>query len=852
MDFRSFQTRAAEALKRGSSVLLHAPTGIGKSVGSALGFTQALPKNPADTPRNPLLGTRLLHVLPMRALASSVAKDIAGLLEQQGFGEMYRPAIHHGQQQESEIFAERVGVTTIDQYLAGFAGAPLSFSSRSGHAVAGAVVASYSVFDEVHLLGPERGLPLLYAVLQQRRRWGLLSTVMTATLPKSVRDFLVEQVGLEPVELTYADIQARDGWREVTLSLEEIEEPAERVLEEFKAHGRVIAFVNTVEAAIELYRQLQAKLGPEDGELFLVHSNFAPSHRKALEERLLEVFGRGSTARAVCVLTQVGEAGINISAPVVLSELAPIDSLIQRAGRCARFDTQPEGRFVVYRPRRERSHTPYSEDLVKRTEVALHNRGDGFRLDWTAENELVDEVLDAYYAHFIRGETVSRKDAEIKKAKKGERGELPQPAPKTKSITIADALGLLDQTFHSRSADVLEGTLREINNVQVVVVSEPPRNAAGAEIVGAEGTENLSEFERYLDQQNRLKPYQRDTLESIPVSYGRFARRLEEQDLWELKLVKEEEHDKPLYVLQRAERVRSNRTYLLTQADAGYSPTVGLSFGEVDYVEPVHGLITPVVPRDGEQDQPPKHNFQSWREHCSRVYRAVDAMLKSKYLAWILHIAKQMQARGVLESAEQFAQTLESMIRLAALLHDVGKLSRGWQREIGWREGTGEEFWAKSKEGVEVGELPPHAFHALPVLRYLFRKLGVVDEQGKVDRLAELIALAAARHHSLGNPDGTLQWPPFELHAGVLEEIRQLLQDELGEDSEPIRALITPELFDHINDDSTYKLEKGKHTYVLDTPSPSEDYYPFYVLANRMIKVGDWEASGEREVELCR
>jgi len=816
-------------------------------VGSALGFTQALPASPAAPARDALLGTRLLHVLPMRALTNSVAKDIAKLLERQGFGEVYRPAIHHGQQQESEIFAERVGVTTIDQYLAGFAGAPLSFSSRSGHAVAGAIVASYSVFDEVHLLGPERGLPLLYAVLQQRKRWGLLSTVMTATLPKSVREFLVEQVGLEAVELSSADVQARDGWRRVTLSLEEVEQPAERVLEEFKAHGRVIAFVNTVDAAVELYRRLQPRLGPE--ELFLAHSNFAPSHRKAVEERLLEVFGRGSTARAVCVLTQVGEAGINISAPVVLSELAPVDSLIQRAGRCARFDTQPEGRFVVYRPRRERNHIPYGEDLVRRTEAALHNRGDSFRLDWTAENELVDEVLDAYYAHFIRGENVSRRDAEIKKARKGERVELPQPAPKTKSITIADALGLLDQTFHSRSADVLEGTLREINNVQVVVVSEPPRNVAGTEVVGGEGGENLSEFERYLAQQNLLKPYQRDTLESIPVSYGRFARRLEEQDLWELKLVKEERYDKPLYLLQRAERVRPNHTYILPQARAGYSPTVGLSFGEVDYVEPVHGLITPVVPRLSEQAQPPKHNFQGWRAHCSRVYRAVDSMLKSKYSAWIFHIAEQMQARGALESAEQFAQTLESMIRLAALLHDIGKLSQGWQRAIGWREG---EFWAKSKEGVRVGELPPHAFHALPALRYLFYQLGVVDEQGKVDRLAELIALAAARHHSLGELDGTLKWQPFELHEGVLEEIQQLLRDELGEDSEPIQALIAPGLFDHINDASTYELIEGKHTYVLDTPSPSEDYYPFYVLASRMIKVGDWEASGEREVELCR
>jgi len=859
MDFRGFQNETARALAEGKSVLLHAPTGIGKSIGSALGFAQSLPRNPADPAANALLGTRLLHVLPMRALANSVAKDIGGLLELQGLGKTYTPTIHHGQQQESEIFAERVGVTTIDQYLAGFAGAPLSFSSKSGHAVAGAIVASYSVFDEVHLLGPERGLPLLYAVLQQRKRWGLLSTVMTATLPTSVRKFLVEAVGLEPIEVSDTDIQARDGWRNVTLSLEAVKKPVERILQEFETHGKVIAFVNTVDAAIDLYRQLEGKVSAD--ELFLAHSNFAPSHRKTIEEKLLEVFGLNSDAKGILLTSQVSEAGINISAPVVLSELAPVDSLIQRAGRCARFKEHPEGNFIVYSPetseKRKERHVPYNKDLVDRTEIAFQNRSGKFKLEWKAETDLVDQVLDEYYAHFIRGENVSRKDAEIKKAKKGEPVALPEPSPKTKAITVkaitvSDALGLLDQTFHSRNASALENTLREINNVQVMVVAEAPRNNTNCEIVGGQDNPSLSEFERYIAQQNLLKPFQRDTLQSIPVSFGRFARNLEEHKLWELKLVREERYDKPWYLLQHVERVQPNRTYLLAQAEAGYSPQMGLSFGEVDYIEPKYGLITPVEARVSGEKETFDHTFQTWQDHCSKVYQAVDGMLKSKYSPWILHIAQQMQGRGVLDNAAGFAQTVESMIRLAALFHDIGKLNKEWQQKIGWTEAEA-SFWAKSKPEIKVSELPPHAFHALPALRYLFTKLGVVNDQGNIDRLAELIALASSRHHSLGDVDGTLKWQTFELHPNVVEEISQLLQSELDDDSKEIQALITPALFAHINDKDAYKLNgEGKHTFVLDTPSPSEDYYPFYVLASRMIKVGDWEASGEQEVELCR
>lgn len=861
MGFREFQIQTSEELKAGKSVLVHAPTGLGKTWATAKGFVDSLPKNPQAAATNALLGTRLLHVLPMRALANSVAQDLTGLLDRKGFNATYQPTIHHGQQQESEIFAERVAVTTIDQYLAGFAGAPLSFASKSGHAVAGAIVGSYSVFDEVHLLGPERGLPLLYAILQQRQRWGLLSAVMTATLPKSVRVFLQEQVGLVPIELTNDDIQQRDGWRSITLSHESKAQSAadvvEKIIEAQRTKGKVIAFVNTVDAAIKLYRTLEAKQSA--CELHLIHSNYAPSHRKAIESKLLEIFGRNSTAKAILVTTQVAEAGINISAPAVFSELAPVDSLIQRAGRCARFKEQPEGTFIVYKPEREESHVPYNENLVDRTAGAFEIAGNSFQLDWKRETDLVDEVLGAFYEHYMANASISKDERKIEKDKKGVVKSLSQPQleekdrdgkvkkSKSKAITIGDALGLLNQTFHSRNPSALENALREINNVQVIVVSERPRNQSGAEFVGADDNAELSAFEQFLKEQNKLLPSKRDTLESVSVSFGRFSRSLEEHELWELRLVREE-YSVPLYDLRRVNKVRSNSTYVLVQADAGYSPKLGLTFGVVDELEAINGVITPVESRASDRSESYEHYFQNWHNHCSRVYRHADEMLTSKYSALIRRIADKMCARGVLESAEDFSLKLESMIRVAALFHDLGKLNKPWQEAIGWKSG---EFWAKSQDNGVKG-LPPHACYALPALRHLFKQLGMVNEKGEVDRLAELMALASARHHSLGSLDGTLGWLPFESHPGVIKAVHGLLEQTLGEQAAELKPLITNELLVHLNDASVYPILEGKHTYTLDTPSPSEDYYPFYVLASRIIKVGDWEASGQREVELCK
>lgn len=868
MTFRKFQARAAAELQAGHSVLLHAPTGLGKTWATAKGFVDNLPDDAGEPVANPLLGTRLLHVLPMRALANSVRKDIRSLLVHAGKEQLpahwadmpdaeadklarYKPTIHHGQQPESEIFAERIGVTTIDQYLAGFAGSPLSFASKSGHAVAGAIIASYSVFDEVHLLGPERGLPLLYAILQQRRRWGLLSAVMTATLPTSVRDYLCEHVGLAPIELSGEDIEQRDAWREVTLEYRPkplaSEAVAAKILEAQRAQDKVIAFANTVEAALELYRDLKTK--QPTCPLYLIHSNFAPSHRQEREQDLLRAFGRDSQEEAILVTTQVAEAGLNISAPVVFSELAPVDSLIQRAGRCARFPPKKKGeevagQFIVYKPSREKSHVPYTEDLVERTAVAFDNRGGTFGLEWQAEQVLVDEVLDSFYAHYIRGEGVSRKEAEIKKAKKGQPTELKNPPPKTKAITTSDALGLLDQTFHSRDPRTLETTLRDINNVQIVVVSERPTNAAGAMFAGDDRVFGRSGFERFLAEQNKLWPSQRDTLESIPVSYGRFNRNLEERELWELEVTRVEHAAPTLCLTKHSGRVLPNQSYVMLQGEAGYSPEMGLTFAPSGYAEAVHGIVTPVRARAGGEDAKREHHFQTWLCHCAKVYEKADAMLNIYYGPWLLRLAEKMQERGVLEDAGDFAAKLESMIRLAALFHDIGKLNKLWQERIGWKEGP---FWGKSQDN-KVTNLPPHAFYALPALRYLFKRLGVVNDQGKVDRLADLMALASARHHSLGPLDGAMSWAAFEVQPGIIVAVHELLEQTLGEDAADLKLLVTDELFAHLNDETEYH----GLAYPLDTPSPSEDYYPFYVLASRIIKVSDWEASGQREVELCR
>jgi len=439
---RDFQKCTLHILGSGQSVLVIAPTGLGKTKAALQPFARS-------QGNNALLSTRLIYTLPLRALTRGVAEECESLGLQS--------VIHHGDEPESEFFSERVVITTIDQYVTAFAGAPLSWSSHLSHAAAGAVLTSYSVFDEVHLLSPHKGLQLLFAMLYLRKRWGLLSCVMTATLPPSLIEFFRKFCGLVKIEASERDIEQRDGWRKVYLQMEGTKDGnkfvwsekdekslAEFVREKWSAwaslgvHGpqKVIVFLNTVERAIRVYDELKGLFEDQDRpEVILAHSRFTKDDRRNVEDKLSQFFGKNAnTYPAILVTTQVAEAGLNISAPLVITELCPMDSLIQRVGRCQRFnhDGSPErkGKVIVVKPAGDKWYIPYI-DQVRLVEVGHDKKGKEKRntsrplraieftqivlemevgnqellLNWQKEQELITKALDRLYKAYLAGTT---------------------------------------------------------------------------------------------------------------------------------------------------------------------------------------------------------------------------------------------------------------------------------------------------------------------------------------------------------------------------------------------------------------------------------------------------------------
>jgi CRISPR-associated endonuclease/helicase Cas3 len=218
------------------------------------------------------------------------------------------------------------------------------------------------IVDEVHACDAYM-FELLKTLLMFHAASGGSAILLSATLPQKMRSQLMEtfyqgRYGVdEPlttsIDNRYPLITQLHGETVVTktvtpsshakstLQVESIYELDKVMLQINKSIEKnycVCWIRNTVSDAIESYQSLKAQYPDRDITLF--HSRFSLADRLRIEKKLLSDFGKKScpatrTAKIV-IATQVIEQSLDLDFDVMITDLAPIDLIIQRAGRLQR------------------------------------------------------------------------------------------------------------------------------------------------------------------------------------------------------------------------------------------------------------------------------------------------------------------------------------------------------------------------------------------------------------------------------------------------------------------------------------------------------------------------------------
>ncbi len=284
-------------------------------------------------------------------------------------------------------FLADVGVGTIDQAILSI------LPTRHQSLRLLGLVRRVLVLDEIHAYDAFMQSEIERLIEFQAGLGGSV-ILLSATLPESIRRRLsaafIKGVGTDAQDgfagsrYPLATVCAREGVactpirgsaeraRKLPVRfLRSVDEAYGEVVAAARAGQAVLYLRNTVNDALDAYRELTNRgLATQ-----LFHARFALEDRLAIERRVLETFGKRSTREQrrhddgrgkVLVATQVVEQSLDLDFDAMVTDLAPVDLLIQRAGRLWRHDRagrmgDPELLVVSPEPADEAGDTWFSE-----------------------------------------------------------------------------------------------------------------------------------------------------------------------------------------------------------------------------------------------------------------------------------------------------------------------------------------------------------------------------------------------------------------------------------------------------------------------------------------------------------
>jgi CRISPR-associated endonuclease/helicase Cas3 len=371
-------------------------------------------------------GRKMFFTLPMRTMADQIYKrakavfgENVGLLHSSAVAVL--PGILSGKNEaetsdiESHVNLSRnlsfpVIVSTGDQFL------NISLKYPTYEKIMATLGYSNLIIDEIQAYSPETSA-IIVKTIEEVVSMGGKFLLMTATLPEYIKTEIEKRTGSE--ERKFLEIFSKKGKLDITknrIHLKEIKENKEDNLEtEMKMfyasikeiikdnpRKKILITINTVRNAQELYsnmigdKVLKKEFSLSKDNILLLHSRFIGKdrHEKVCIITDCDEKKKDLPEIKILITTQVIEASIDIDYDILISELASLDSLIQRMGRVNRNRGEYEpgkGDVYIINGFLKGADNVYKFGTLKLTSDLLVSINDNNTISEIRKNELVKE-----------------------------------------------------------------------------------------------------------------------------------------------------------------------------------------------------------------------------------------------------------------------------------------------------------------------------------------------------------------------------------------------------------------------------------------------------------------------------
>ena len=679
MDYSEFFRRATGnepfpyqqlfAVGKDLSDIVRAPTGAGKTAAAMLGWLWR--RLYADEQIRRSTPTRLVYCLPMRVLVEQTRKNARDWLVRLGVDE--RVGLHTlmgGEEIEDwHLFPEKEAILigTQDMLLSralnrGYGISryrwPMEFGLLNNDCL--------WIFDEVQLMGS--GLATSAQLEAFRHRFGAIfpckSIWMSATL--KVEWLHTVDFKTRPGEFGISDDDRRlpDLRRRLTAAktLEECSalwsEPkaiARSILECHLSGSLTLVVMNTVDRAADVLRAVETALGlgktsrakvtRQPPELVLLHSRFRPPERA---KKIAHLLDEVPEAGRIAVTTQVIEAGVDISAKTLFTELAPWPALVQRFGRCNRYGEHEEARVLWL-------------DVLR---IEEGSKGKSKKTEKLSQEQIEERRIKAARPY----------DASELVAARERLNKMKDVAPISLERHLAALDAATEQCLYSYSP------IHVVRAKDLLDLFDTTPDLAGNDIDVArfirDGDElDVQVFWRELAEGSRPEKETRPTRDELcPVQFHQlrdFVKKGREVYRWDFLQGK-------WVAVRSQEEIFPGQTYLIPSHQGGYDNKYGWSPKTSGRVE-VHALAGGAKPDSNDADEESKlRKWETIKSHTDKVVEMLETIID--------------RLPGTL------SHEIEEALLVGARWHDRGKAHQEFREAIVGDDPHQGNYWAKAPE----------------------------------------------------------------------------------------------------------------------------------------------------------
>lgn len=290
-----------------------------------------------------------------------------------------------------DTWRSEIVLTTFDQFLLALMDAKSRHQQRF-HNLCDALI----IIDEVQAFPVHLWHPVGTLLTELAAVGGARLLLMTATQP----GIIPAASRLELIENPGRFAQPRYEM-EIELSEQPLSEWLAKMAIEIKSRPEIAKWLlvfNTRRCAQDVYRYLRDEIDDLPHELMLLSSDIVPRDRLARIERIKSI------SACIAVTTQCVEAGVDIDMDFVVRDFAPLDSLVQVAGRCNRNGKRERQTVRVVRLLNEledgTTHKAFSDYIYDR--IALGTSAELLRLKPVINEEAVTELAEQYFAELAK------------------------------------------------------------------------------------------------------------------------------------------------------------------------------------------------------------------------------------------------------------------------------------------------------------------------------------------------------------------------------------------------------------------------------------------------------------------